>query len=167
MDVRFARPLVAIVLMVGLWALGAARQSGGESWVQAAGAAPRPVRILEFYSSVGSLKAGESAQLCYSVENAKLVRIAPLMEGVFAPTNRCLDVVPLHTTHYTILAEGFDGHVAMKSLTLPVEVMHVAAPQPLEYAGGSSFERWREGRCAVVLDQWLAGVGLHGAWRRG
>lgn len=134
MGVRFARPLVAIGLMVGLWALSAVRLPSGESWVRAAGAAPRPVRILEFYSSVGSLKAGETAQLCYAVENAKLVRIAPLMEGVFPSSNRCLEVVPLHTTHYTILAEGFDGHVAMKSLTLPVDVMQAAAPRPLEYA---------------------------------
>jgi len=27
----------------------------------------------------------------------------------------------VHTTHYTILAEGFDGHIAMQSLTLPVD----------------------------------------------
>lgn len=133
MAVRFAKPFVALALMLGLCALGTAPRPEGESWVRAAGAAPGPVRILHFYSTVGSLKAGETAMLCYAVENAKLVRIAPLLGGVFPSTNRCLEVVPLHTTHYTILAEGFDGHVAMQSLTLAVDVTPRAAPQPREY----------------------------------
>ena len=30
-------------------------------------------------------------------------------------------LVPTHTTHYTILAEGFDGRVAMQSFTLMVQ----------------------------------------------
>jgi hypothetical protein len=40
--------------------------------------------------------------------------------------NRCLDIVPEHTTHYTILAEGFDGNVVTRVITLVVET----APQP-------------------------------------
>jgi hypothetical protein len=135
MAVRFAKPFVALALMLGLCALGTAPRPEGESWVHAAGAAPGPVRILQFYSTVGSLKVGEKAMLCYSVENAKLVRIAPFLGGVFPSTNRCLEVVPLHTTHYTILAEGFDGHVVMQSLTLAVDVTPRVAPRPLEYAG--------------------------------
>lgn len=134
MALRFARPFIALALMVGLYALVTARRPASQSWVRSAGAAPGPVRILQFYSTVGLLKAGETAQLCYSVENAKLVRIAPLMDGALPSTNRCLEVVPLHTTHYTILAEGFDGHVAIQSLTLAVDVAPAAAPPPRNYA---------------------------------
>ncbi|HUK18093.1 MAG TPA: hypothetical protein VLW65_16825 [Bryobacteraceae bacterium] len=125
MAVRFGKLLAAISLMVAVWALspqGALiRTSSAGSWVRPSGAAPGPVKILQFYSSVGSIKAGEKALLCYGVENAKSVRIAPLMEGEAPSANRCLEVSPVHTTHYTILAEGFDGHIAMQSLTLPVD----------------------------------------------
>ena len=125
MAARFGKLLAAISLMVAVWALsprGAlTRPNGAGSWVRPSGAAPGPVKILQFYSSVGSIKAGEKALLCYGVENAKSVRIAPLMEGEAPSSNRCLEVSPVHTTHYTILAEGFDGHIAMQSLTLPVD----------------------------------------------
>jgi hypothetical protein len=119
---RFVRPFIALALMVWLLSLVTALGPRRESWVHARGAAPAPVRILRFYSTTGSLTAGEKAMLCYSVENAKEVRIAPFLGNVFFSTNRCLEVGPLHTTHYTILAEGFDGHVATQSLTLAVEM---------------------------------------------
>jgi len=109
--------------LVGLCALTSIGSRGGESWVRLVRMAPpgnAPVRILHFYSTAGSIRAGETALLCYGVENAKSVELAPMMEGLQPAANRCLEVVPLHTTHYTILAKGFDGHVAMKSLTLPV-----------------------------------------------
>lgn len=137
---------MAIGLLVGLWALGSVRRPSGETWVHSAGVARGPVRILQFYSTVGYLKAGQKAQLCYSVENAKMVRIAPLMVASLPSTNRCLEIVPLHTTHYTIVAEGFDGHVVMQSLTLPVDVMPGAPPRPLEYStnwDGSAETTWR------------------------
>lgn len=123
MAARFAKLLAAMALMLAVWMLGTNRRTAGESWVRPSGAAPGPVRILQFYSSVGSIKAGETALLCYGVENAKSVRIAPMMEGESPSSNRCLQVAPVRTTHYTILAEGFDGHVVMQSLTLPVDTI--------------------------------------------
>jgi hypothetical protein len=68
---------------------------------------------------------GDKAQLCYGVANAKSVRISPSLEPVAPAANRCLDIVPEHTTHYTILAEGFDGNVVTRVITLVVET---AAP---------------------------------------
>jgi hypothetical protein len=125
MAARFGKLLAAISLMAAVWALGprslATRTDRAGSWVTPSGTTPGPVKILQFYSSVGSIRAGEKAMLCYGVENAKSVRIAPLMEGEAPSSNRCFEVSPVHTTHYTILAEGFDGHVAMQSLTLPVD----------------------------------------------
>jgi hypothetical protein len=44
-------------------------------------------------------------------------------------------VVPQQTTHYTIMAEGFDGKVATQSLTLPVSPTPLAPPRILHFAG--------------------------------
>jgi len=118
---RFYKLAAAAAVMATLWSvLAVRRQTDAQSFVRPAGAAPRPVRILMFYASSGMLFTGQKAQLCYGVENAKSVSIAPL-GGVLTPSSRqCLEIVPKHTTHYTILAEGFDGKVAMQSLTLAV-----------------------------------------------
>jgi hypothetical protein len=64
--------------------------------------------------------------LCYGVENAKSVRISPMLRGVYPSPNRCLEISPQHTTHYILLAEGYDGAVEARSLTLPVQ----SAPAP-------------------------------------
>jgi len=69
---------------------------------------------------------GDKALLCYGVANAKSVRISPSIVPVAPASNRCLEIVPEHTTHYTILAEGFDGKLATRFLTLVVET----APAP-------------------------------------
>jgi hypothetical protein len=137
MAAHLGKLLAAVALLASAWFLspqGAGRRQGAESWVRPNGVAPGPVRILQFYSNVGSIRAGETAMLCYGVENAKSVRIAPLMEGEAPSPNHCLEVAPLHTTHYTILAEGFDGHLAMQSLTLPVSATPAPQEQPRLYA---------------------------------
>ena len=131
---RFTKIFVAAGLLAALWGLTAMRESDPRSWVRPAGSQPRPVRILQFYASVGALTVGEKAMLCYGVENAKSVRISPLLQGVYPSTKRCLEIVPEHTTHYTILAEGFDGRVAMQSFTLPVQSKPVRR-ELLNYAG--------------------------------
>src|SRR5215510_8898388 len=103
---RFTRLWVAAGLMVAVWALSVARRSDSTTtWVR-----PRsgPVRIIQFYASVGMLVAGQKAQLCYGVENAKSVQISPMLDGVYPSYNHCLEIEPQHTTHYTILAEGYD-----------------------------------------------------------
>ena len=130
---RFAKVLMAVSLLVALWALNMARRPSGRMWVHPLDTAPAPVRILRFYASVGALTPGESAQLCYSVVNAKTVRISPMQRN-FPTQDRCLDVVPEHTTHYTLLAEGFDGTVAAKSFTLSVQTAPETAPVGLQYA---------------------------------
>src|SRR5664279_2409960 len=134
---RFARILLAVGLLVALWGLSLARRPGGQVWVRPLStqrdARPGPVRILRFFASVGALAPGQTAQLCYSVENARLVRISP-MQSAWPAQDRCFDVVPEHTTHYTLLAEGFDGTVATRSFTLSVLSLPVARPPGLQYA---------------------------------
>ncbi|MGD0500741.1 MAG: hypothetical protein ABSC23_20180 [Bryobacteraceae bacterium] len=120
MRLLLSRPVAAIALLLAMWGLDAARLDSPRAWVHPVGTAG-PVRILRFYASVGALAPGQTAQLCYGVENAKSVRISPWVTGVAPSASRCLEVVPERTTHYTIMAEGYDGAIAMRSLTLPVE----------------------------------------------
>jgi hypothetical protein len=134
---RFARILLAVSLLVALWGLSLARTPGAQVWVHPLvhpwDTGPGPVRILRFDASVGTLTPGESAQLCYSVENARVVHISP-MQSAWPAQSRCFNVVPEHTTHYTLLAEGFDGTVATRSFTLAVLRLPAAAPPALQYA---------------------------------
>jgi hypothetical protein len=129
MSARFAKLMAAICLLLAAWGLTLLRQSESYVWAPSAGN-PRPARILRFYASVGTVLPGQKAMLCYGVENAKSVRISPWMTGVTPSPKRCLEVFPDHTTHYTILAEGYDGVVVTRSLTLPVAA-EPPAPEPI------------------------------------
>jgi len=130
-----AKLLVAAGLLLALWGLSVLRRSDSRVWVHPVNAKPGPVRILQFYASVGTLVPGERAQLCYGVENAKAVRISPMMKGVYPTHSHCVEIVPEHTTHYTLQAEGFDGTVAIRSFTLAVQDAPVRAPENLDVAG--------------------------------
>ena len=133
MLVRFAKLFLAVGLLVALWGMSALRRPGGNVWVHPLNANAGPVRILRFYATVGSLSPGQTAQLCYSVENAKVVHISP-MQTAYPAQNRCLDVVPEHTTHYTLLAEGYDGMVATRSFTLSVQQLPTPETEHFQYA---------------------------------
>ena len=114
-----------------MWGLSVLDRSDRRAWVHPVGG---PVRILQFYASTGILTAGETARICYSVENAKTVRISPMMQEVYFAPHHCLETVPEHTTHYTLAAEGYDGALATKSLTLQVESEEASPPQAVDYA---------------------------------
>ena len=63
------------------------------------------------------------------------MHISPVVDGVYPSLNHCLEIGPEHTTHYTIVAEGYDGRVATKSFTLPVNGTPAAPRRPVNYAG--------------------------------
>ena len=86
-------------------------------------------RIVRFYASTGASEPGQRVQLCYAVENARSVTISPLMNGQLPVRNDCLQVTPQHTTHFTLMAEGYDGAVVSKSFTLVVQVVTPATPE--------------------------------------
>jgi hypothetical protein len=130
---RFARIWVALGVLMGVWGLSAIRRADERAWVRPLGTRVGPVRILQFYASVGSVTMGQKAQLCYGVENARSVRISPSVSGAYPSPNRCLEIVPERTTHYMILAEGFDGRVATQSFTLPV-LPAIVPRLPVHYA---------------------------------
>jgi len=131
---RFTRIWVAMGLLAAVWALSAVRRGESRAWVRPVGTPRGPVKILQFYASVGLLKVGDKAQLCYGVENARSVKISPAVDDVYPSSNHCLQIGPDHTTHYTILAEGFDGRVATRSFTLPVTDLPRAPHRFLRYA---------------------------------
>jgi hypothetical protein len=138
MSFRFAKLMAAICLLLAGWGLTLLRESESLVWAPPAGN-PGPARILQFYASVGAVLPGEKAMICYGVENARSVRISPWMAGVTPYPKRCLEVFPDHTTHYTILAEGYDGGVVTRSLTLPVEA-EPPAPAPVLHFASSPRE---------------------------
>jgi hypothetical protein len=132
---RFTRIFVAIGLLGAVWLLVTMRR-GGRSTPTPVSVGPNgPVKILQFYASTGALVRGEKAMLCYGVENARSVKIAPIQEALSPSPNRCLEIGPQHTTHYTIMAEGFDGHVATQSVTLAVNAAPPPPPRILQFAG--------------------------------
>jgi hypothetical protein len=112
-----AKPAAAVALLAAMWGLDSVRDPRLPAGARSNSGV---VRIIEFYATAGAVAPGQAAQLCYGVENAKSVWISPGVPGVYPSPGRCLNVVPDHTTHYTMLAEGFDGAVDVRSLTLPV-----------------------------------------------
>jgi hypothetical protein len=120
---------IALGLLVVLWGLILSRRPGDPVWVHPAEAGKGPAHILRFYASSGAVSPGQPVQLCYSVENARSVKISPLISGLYPAHNYCLEVTPEHTTHFTLMAEGYDGSVAAKSFTLPVQNVQPLAPE--------------------------------------
>jgi hypothetical protein len=139
---------MALVLLAAVWALDLVRDPGARVWVHPHEAANGPARILRFYASVGTVAPGERVQLCYAVENARTVRISPLFTGLYRTGNQCVDVAPEHTTHFTLMAEGYDGSVAAKSFTLPVQNLppRATSPVPVKLAGAPDARRRFEAR---------------------
>jgi hypothetical protein len=122
---------IAAALALAFWGLNSTRHDSG-AWVRPVGTPPGSVKILQFYASSGLIHPGEKAMLCYGVENAKAVQISPTLANVYPAYNRCVEVVPDRTTHYTIFATGFDGRIVTQSLTLPVSP---PAPRAVRFAG--------------------------------
>jgi hypothetical protein len=76
--------------------------------------------ILGFYADPATIRAGETAEVCYSVSNAKSVTLDPPSEPVWPAFSRCVHVSPHKTTTYTLTAEDASGHT--KSAAIQVEV---------------------------------------------
>src|SRR5882724_6302126 len=63
---------------------------------------------------------GETAQVCYGVANAKTVTLQPQSGEVWPSHNRCVDVKPLKTTTYTLVATSTDGKSVSQQVTVEV-----------------------------------------------
>lgn len=76
--------------------------------------------ILGFYANPASIARGDSADLCYSVSNAKSVRLEPQSQAVWPAFSHCVQVMPRKTTTYTFTAENAAGHT--KTARVKIEV---------------------------------------------
>ena len=77
--------------------------------------------ILVYAANPPVIQAGERSSLCYSVSNAKGVKIEPQAEEPVWPAfSRCVHVSPRKTTTYTLTIEDGVGHT--KSATVEVLV---------------------------------------------
>jgi hypothetical protein len=130
---RFTRIAIALGGVLAIWGLVGVRRTGPPATVRPLGTRSGPVRILQFHANAGTITIGQKATLCYGVENAKSVWISPALQGVYPSADRCVEIGPERTTHYTILAEGFDGAVATRSFTLQVQAP-IGPPRPVHYA---------------------------------
>jgi hypothetical protein len=66
--------------------------------------------ILQYYPDPAEIRAGEQSSLCYSVSNAKTVKIDPAPDDPIWPAfMRCVHVSPRKTTKYTLTIEDAAG----------------------------------------------------------
>ena len=80
----------------------------------------KELAIQNFYATPGSIRRGQTVQLCYGVANAKTVTLEPQSNPVWPSYSRCVDVTPAKTTTYTLTIADAAGHT--KSQTLEVKV---------------------------------------------
>ena len=78
------------------------------------------LKILNFYAMPSVLRAGERTRLCYSVVNAKRVRLEPPVKKLYPALSYCWEVAPRQSTQFKLVEEDDAGHSATESLTLKV-----------------------------------------------
>lgn len=101
---------LSIIILAGL--LSAAGCSNNKVAGKPAAAPKAPPRITQFYPSPEAIAPGETVLLCYGVENADQVQMAPPVENVKPVLSRCVPAKPKQTTTYTLTATGAGGTLA-------------------------------------------------------
>jgi hypothetical protein len=82
--------------------------------------APLEPKITQLYAPQPSVSAGEAAKICYGVENAKSVWIAPPTKELSVALTRCIEVEPKARTTYTLTIEGAEGKRVSQDITIDV-----------------------------------------------
>jgi hypothetical protein len=77
-------------------------------------------RIINFYASPQSIRAGDRSNLCFGVYGAKRVRIEPAVGDLHPALSYCLSIAPPKDTAYKLIAEDGAGHTVTASLTVKV-----------------------------------------------
>ena len=85
-------------------------------------APPESVRITQFYSTFAQVGRGETALVCYGVENATAVLLEPPRHELSAAVARCVEVSPTADTTYKLTARGADGRAVTRELKVRVGV---------------------------------------------
>jgi hypothetical protein len=76
--------------------------------------------IRGLYVSPRAIRAGETAQLCYDVANAKTVTLDPPAGEVWPSHSRCLNISPRKTTTYTLTIQDAAGKTVSQTVEVPV-----------------------------------------------
>jgi hypothetical protein len=79
------------------------------------------LKILGFNAEPAATPHGRGFNICYSVLNAKTVRVEPPIGDVYPALSHCLQIAPRKTTEYKLTAEDDAGHTATQSLTVSVK----------------------------------------------
>jgi len=77
--------------------------------------------ILSFYATPSVIHEDQSATVCYSVSNAKKVRLEPPDANVWPSLSHCFHVSPKKTTTYTLTIEDGEGHEKSAFVKVTVE----------------------------------------------
>lgn len=77
-------------------------------------------KITQFYTNRPQVSRGETALVCYGVENATAVWLEPPRHELSAAVARCVDVSPVADTTYKLTVEGADGHPVTGELQITV-----------------------------------------------
>src|SRR5664280_1919296 len=81
---------------------------------------PEGARITQFYTTKALLSRGETALVCYGVENATAVWLEPPRQELSAALARCVEVSPVADTTYKLTVEGADGKTVTGELKVAV-----------------------------------------------
>jgi len=60
----------------------------------------------KLFATPGTIRRGETVQLCYGVANAKTVKLEPQSNPVWPSYSRCVDVIPLNHTYTLTIADA-------------------------------------------------------------
>jgi hypothetical protein len=85
-----------------------------------AAAPPEGAKITQFYTTQAQLARGETALVCYGVENARTVWLEPPRHELSAALSRCVAVSPTADTTYKLTAEGEDHQAVTRELKVMV-----------------------------------------------
>src|ERR1039457_1568947 len=77
-------------------------------------------RITQFYTTKALASRGDTALVCYGVENATAVWLEPPRHELSAALARCVEISPLVDTTYKLTAEGTDGKTVTAELKVSV-----------------------------------------------
>src|SRR6266480_1577730 len=80
----------------------------------------KELAIQNFYAAPGTIRRGETVQLCYGVANAKTVKLEPQPNPVWPSYSRCVEVTPTKSPPYIRPIHDDAGNTRTQSLEVKV-----------------------------------------------
>lgn len=121
---------VLAVLIYDAWVFFSRRQAAHEAQQQRAekesADAKRTLELLgqlkiqNFYASPPVIERGKSTRLCYSVVDAKTLRVEPPVGDVYPALSHCVEISPKSDTEYTLTATDEAGHSVSEKAAVKV-----------------------------------------------